>query len=175
MNRKPSLGLTIFTVSLVFVGISFILLWDGVNKINSQDYSFVYPTGRIEVFMFLSRSFFLLTPFLLGISIAGTYLVSKVWVKNVVINVMKDNYDKQYISNRMKHLSDEEKNILSIMISKKPEILQSELVKESKLSAYKVTRILNRFEERELIRREKHGITNIIYLLFDPESIAQER
>jgi hypothetical protein len=168
MEKKFIPLIFLFIISLIFSGVAFIKLWLDITKINETELTIEYPKDRIQVLMFLSTPLLLMAPFLLSITIFGTYLLTKVWVKDVVINIVHETY-KNIVTNKIKYLSSDEKEVLRIIIKYRPEVLQSDLVKESNLSAYKITRILNRFEQNELIKREKHGITNIIHLLFNPE------
>jgi uncharacterized membrane protein len=110
-------------------------------------------------------------PFLIAITIIGSYFLTRFWMRDVVINVVTETYNKTLNVNRTKHLTDDEKVILKILIENKSEMVQSDLVKESKLPKHKITRILDRMENYEIVSREKYGITNIIRLNCEVESI----
>jgi uncharacterized membrane protein len=170
MNKRLSPLTLIFILTLSMSAISFYLLWSEVSSITETNLTVVFPMDRIQVLIFLAKPLLLLAPFLLILTIIGAYSLSKIWLKDVVINIVNEAYDKKFIVNKTKYLSDEEKEVFKLLVIHRSEALQSDLVKESNLSGYKVTRILNRFERSGLIRREKYGITNVIFLLFDPDS-----
>jgi uncharacterized membrane protein len=169
MNKMSQGLLIFFFIAVLFSGVSFYFLWIQVNSITETDLKYEYPIDRIQVLIFLSKPLIFLTPSLLTLATFFSYFLTRTWMKDVVINVVSDTYDKKLVTGRLKHLSNEEKRVLDIIIKYKPDILQSDLVKESGLNSYKITRILNRFEESELIKKERAGITNVIYLKFDPD------
>jgi uncharacterized membrane protein len=41
---------------------------------------------------------------------------------------------------------------------------QSDLVKETKLTKVKITRILDKMEAKKIIKRQRRGMTNIVFL-----------
>ncbi len=92
------------------------------------------------------------------------------WMREVIINTATETYDKKFTANKIKYLRKEEKNILDILIKNKPEMVQSDLVKISNMPPYKITRILNTFENLEIIKREKLGVTNVIHLIIEIEN-----
>ena len=63
-----------------------------------------------------------------------------------------------------KDLDDEEKKIISILNSKEGSAYQSDLIKETDFSKVKITRILDKLEQRKLIDRKRRGMTNIVIL-----------
>ncbi len=113
----------------------------------------------------------MLAPFLLAITILGSYFLTKLWMKDVIINVVTETYEKTATISRTKYLTSEEKMVLNILIKNQPEMIQSDLVKESKLPKHKIIRVLDRFEQYDLITREKYGITNIIHLKTNIETL----
>jgi uncharacterized membrane protein len=170
MPRKVNPVYVFLILSLLSTATTFFLLWQEVNNINENDLQFYYPANRIEALIFLSKPLFLLTPFLLTITIFGSYILTKLWVKDIIINIVSETYEKKATSHKIKILTEDEKKVLKILIENKSEILQSDLVKKSNISKYKITRILNGFEQSNFIKREKYGITNIIHLLINPNA-----
>lgn len=64
----------------------------------------------------------------------------------------------------LKMLDGDEKKIYRQIVDAGGEILQKNLVLESEFDKAKVTRLLNKLEEKGLILRMKHGMTNRIVL-----------
>src|SRR3989344_6751401 len=62
------------------------------------------------------------------------------------------------------NIDEEEKKIISILNEKEGSIYQSDLIKETGFSKVKITRILDKLEQRKLIDRKRRGMTNIIVL-----------
>jgi uncharacterized membrane protein len=173
MKGRISPVMLFIGVALSLSALSFFLLWSEVSSINQGNTGYIYPVSSLEVLFFLARPLLLLAPFLLTITIIGSYALTRLWLRDVIINVVTETYEKNIKIDRTKYLTSEEKMVLNIIIKNQPDMIQSDLVKESKLSKYKITRILDRFEHLELVRREKYGITNIIHLLIklDPLEI----
>ncbi len=59
---------------------------------------------------------------------------------------------------------EEEKNLIEYIINNRGSIYQSELVKETQHSKAKITRLLDKLEGKNLISRERRGMTNIVIL-----------
>lgn len=71
----------------------------------------------------------------------------------------KENYQKV-----MRSLDRDEKKIFGNIIDSNGTILQSDLVKGTKFSKVKITRILDKLEGKSLIERRRRGMSNIIIL-----------
>lgn len=63
-----------------------------------------------------------------------------------------------------KDLDEEEKKIIEILNSKEGSVYQSDLIKETEFSKVKITRILDKLEQKKLIDKKRRGMTNIIVL-----------
>jgi len=61
-------------------------------------------------------------------------------------------------------LDDEEKRAFQMVKDKEEGIYQSEIVESLGLSKVKVTRILDKLEQKKLIERKRRGMTNIVVL-----------
>ena len=68
----------------------------------------------------------------------------------------------------MSRLPDDERRICEIIADAGGEILQMRLVSLGVFSKSKVTRLLDKLEDRELIKRERHGMTNMVKLVRRP-------
>jgi uncharacterized membrane protein len=69
--------------------------------------------------------------------------------------------DKQ---KKLDHLDDEERGMMNIILREDGSVFQSSIVKETKLSKVKVTRILDRLEGKSLIERKRRGMSNVVIL-----------
>jgi uncharacterized membrane protein len=165
---SPVICLILF--SFVLSTTAFYWLWTQVSILNENDLGLELPASRLQTLFFLSTPLLALAPFLLTITVVGSYILTKAWMKDVIINIITETSKKHRSTNKLSFLSEEEKTLLKILINNKPEMLQSDLVVKSNLTKYKVTRILNKLEQMELVRREKFGITNIVQLLIEVDS-----
>lgn len=64
----------------------------------------------------------------------------------------------------LSRLSDDERRIYELIEAAGGEILQMNLVSSGEFSKSKVTRLLDKLENRDLIKRERHGMTNLVRL-----------
>ena len=71
--------------------------------------------------------------------------------------IMQKEYD-------LSGLSDEEQKAFDLVKEKKEGIYQSEIVEKLNLSKVKITRILDKLEQRELIERKRRGMSNLIFV-----------
>ena len=165
---SPIIYLIIF--SFVLSAAAFYWLWMEVSSLDEYNLGVLLPASRVQTLFFLSTPLLALAPFLLTITVVGSYTLTKAWMKDVIINIVTETSKKYRSTNKLSFLSEEEKTLLKILIDNKPEMLQSDLVVKSNLTKYKVTRVLNKLEQMELVRREKYGITNIVQLLIDVDS-----
>jgi len=78
-------------------------------------------------------------------------------------NIVEKKKFKAKESLHIKELKKDEKLILGI-IKERKEIFQCELSKISRFSKFKVCRIVKDLENKELIKREKNGLTFLIRL-----------
>ncbi len=61
-------------------------------------------------------------------------------------------------------LDDEEKKVYQAIVRREGSIYQSDLIKETKFSKVKVSRILDRMELKKILERKRRGMTNIVIL-----------
>lgn len=64
----------------------------------------------------------------------------------------------------IEELDDEERKIYQAIVEKEGSIYQSDLIKETKFSKVKVSRILDRMELKKILERKRRGMTNIVIL-----------
>ena len=65
----------------------------------------------------------------------------------------------------LSRLPEDERRLYEIIEAAGGEILQMKLVSSGEFSKSKVTRLLDKLENRELIKRERHGMTNMVRLV----------
>ena len=61
-------------------------------------------------------------------------------------------------------LRDDERRALQALLGSKGELLQSELAERLALGKVKMTRVLANLERKQLVRKERHGMTNRVRL-----------
>ncbi len=64
----------------------------------------------------------------------------------------------------LENLDEEEKQVMNLVLREQGSIYQSDLIKDTRLTKVKVTRILDKLEGRGLIERKRRGMTNIVIL-----------
>lgn len=102
------------------------------------------------------------------IALIGLYLIffakEQTIIKKIVKKVKIDKPSKKYYSSIMKTLSKDERLIFEKLFETDGSAFQSDLVKKTKFSKVKITRILDRLEAKNLIERKRRGMTNIVSL-----------
>ena len=78
------------------------------------------------------------------------------------IHVQKKDLNDEEKKKRLENLNDEEKTIMNVVLSNDGSVFQSQIVKDTKLSKVKVTRILDRLEGKKLIERKRRGMSNVV-------------
>ena len=96
--------------------------------------------------------------------LTGLYLIffgDKEKVKHRVEfrKISKDEY-----GDILKKLEDDEKQVFEKIIEENGTIFQSKIVEKTELGKVKVTRILDRLENKGLIERKRRGMTNIVVI-----------
>src|SRR3989338_5205070 len=61
-------------------------------------------------------------------------------------------------------LDEQEKQVYDLLKSHQGSLYQSDILKETQLSKVKLTRLLDRMEQKEVLERKRRGMTNIIVL-----------
>ena len=65
----------------------------------------------------------------------------------------------------LSHLGNDERRLYDMIVERGGEVLQRDIVASGEFSKAKVTRLLDKLEGRELIKRERHGMTNRVKLV----------
>ena len=77
----------------------------------------------------------------------------------------KDSLSIDAIKEKVNDLEDEEeKSIMSLVISEDGSVYQSDLIKKLNLSKVKISRLLDKLEGKGFIERRRRGMTNIVIL-----------
>ncbi len=82
-------------------------------------------------------------------------------VKGTVAPAVPEPSEEQDLSK----LGEDERRLFDMIIERGGEILQRDIVASGVFSKAKVTRLLDKLEGRELIKRERHGMTNRVKLV----------
>ena len=141
-----------------------VYMWDAQRKL-STDLIIEYPVSTWDTFLFLSKPFLILIPLVALFMVSGAYFISKQWGSEIVITTTIE--EKSGIIQRetkVKFMSDNERDLFKIILDTEGEVYQNDLTRKSGLEKYQVSRILQRFESYGLLHKERHGMTNQIYL-----------
>lgn len=65
---------------------------------------------------------------------------------------------------KLENLDEEERKVIEMILKEQGSIYQSDLIKETRFTKVKITRILDKLEGRGLIERKRRGMTNIVIL-----------
>jgi uncharacterized membrane protein len=69
----------------------------------------------------------------------------------------------KHIKKPVRGLDEDEKKVFKI-VKDKGSVYQSDLIKETGFSKVKVTRIVDRLEQKDLVERKRRGMTNLVVL-----------
>ena len=81
-----------------------------------------------------------------------------------IVQEMKKEVSEEDKQKKLDNLDDEERGLMNIVLREEGSVFQSSIVKETKLSKVKVTRILDRLEGKSLIERKRRGMSNVVIL-----------
>lgn len=79
--------------------------------------------------------------------------------------MIKKNTPIRFENFNINDLDFEERRVVTKIMESKGKIYQSILVKNSGYSKVKVSRIIKELEKKEIVKKEKFGMTNIITLI----------
>jgi len=99
--------------------------------------------------------------------IIGLFLIFAKEDKEVIIKKIRPTASlepKKFDKKSLENLTNEEKQIASLLLENKGSMFQSELVNKTGLNKVKVTRILDSLEAQRIIERKRRGMTNIVLL-----------
>jgi uncharacterized membrane protein len=153
-------------ISIVILTTSIFLLF---NKLfTPQPIQIILETGQ-EVTTLGSDYFSLSDALLLVVSsfLIGSltiYLFYNSDTKDVIKSFRKENRKKEKYEMVIPLLRKEERDVFQEIINSSGGMLQNALVLKSGLSKVKMTRILSGLESKNLIVKERHGLTNKIKL-----------
>ncbi|OGD56749.1 hypothetical protein A3K78_06530 [Candidatus Bathyarchaeota archaeon RBG_13_52_12] len=170
LNKNP---LSIIIISLLIsIGVTLLLIYLEIKRISSSDLELRFPINTFQLILFLSRPILLMTPFLLVLTIVGAYILTRLWMRDVVIQVITQEIFKNSGPLRIaKRLEGDEKLVFYKILQQGGEVYQNDLTLQLNLPRYKVTRILIRLENLKLIVRERRGMSKLVRLTFSPEEM----
>jgi predicted HTH transcriptional regulator len=93
--------------------------------------------------------------------IVGLVLVFSKPSEKIIVRKIKEKLKKKEIDTS--NLTKEEKQILNI-IQINGTIFQADLIEKTNMSKAKITRILDKLENKEIIERKRRGLTNIVVI-----------
>ncbi len=95
--------------------------------------------------------------------LAGLFMIF-LMKDETIIQESKRSLSEEDKQQKLENLDEEERKLMDIILREDGSIFQSSLVKETKLSKVKVTRILDRLEGKKLIERKRRGMSNVVIL-----------
>jgi len=117
----------------------------------SSDYFTLY-----DVLLLITYSFL--------VGLTATYLFYNSDTNEVIKSLKRNKGLEKSYEMIIPLLKGEEKKVFSEILNSNGEILQNSLVLKLRLSKVKITRILSSLENKQLIIKERHGLTNKIKL-----------
>ncbi len=152
------IGLIMIGISIVLIGIVFLF------KTSLEDYIYttcplLHNTDATEcpATRTLNQQAYLAYFLVSVIAIIGLILAIIKPEKIIVIKKVKD----KKVEIDTKEFSKEEKNII-ILLSKEKTMFQADLIEKTQMSKAKITRILDKLENKNIIERKRRGLTNIV-------------
>ena len=101
---------------------------------------------------------------LMGLLVAVGLFITFFMKENLRLHKKEPQLSKEELNHKIENLDEEEKKIIQIVLREEGSVYQSDLIKETKLSKVRVSRLLDRLEGKSLIERKRRGMTNIIIL-----------
>ncbi|MBU0460353.1 MAG: MarR family transcriptional regulator [Nanoarchaeota archaeon] len=101
---------------------------------------------------------------LMGLLVVVGLFISFLMKEDLRLHKKETKLSKEELNSKIENLDEEEKKIMQIVLREDGSIYQSDLIKETKLSKVKVSRLLDRLEGKGLIERKRRGMTNVIIL-----------
>ena len=96
--------------------------------------------------------------------VIGLFLIFSKESERIVIKKEKVEVEKKRKPVDYSKLDKEEKKIMKIVESANGTIFQSDLVEKSNFGKVKVSRVLDRLENKNLIERKRRGMTNVVVM-----------
>ncbi len=152
------IGWIMIGISIVLLGIVFLF------KTSLEDYIYttcplLHNTGETEcpATRTLNQQAYLAYFLVSVIAIIGIILATIKPEKIIIIKKIKD----KKVEVDTKEFSKEEKEIIKLL-SKEKTMFQADLIEKTQRSKAKITRILDKLENKNIIERKRRGLTNIV-------------
>ncbi len=153
-------------MAIVILTASILLLFS--KLFTAQPIQIILETGQevttqsSDYFSLADVLLLITSSFLIGLT--ATYLFYNSDTKDVIKSFRQQKQPEKKYEMVIPLLKGDERKVFSELLNFNGEILQNELVLKSGLSKVKVTRILSSLENKNLIIKERHGLTNKIKL-----------
>jgi uncharacterized membrane protein len=102
--------------------------------------------------------------FLLFLLILLIFWIGKIYLEKSKKQEITDFIKKDVKKIDFSKLDDDEKKVFSIINENNGSVFQSELVKKTSYTKVKISRILDRLEQKGLIERKRRGMTNLVVI-----------
>jgi len=99
-----------------------------------------------------------------SVGIGALYVIIGLFVYLKQFTKAKESQDISGAKKKLKDLEGDERDVYNALIEENGMIFQSALIDKTGFSKVKVTRVLDKLENRKLIERKRRGMTNVIVL-----------
>jgi len=162
INKK--LGVILILVSVLLAGIFYVLVDTNYSKAEQLGCYGDPACGQIDASINIIHFAFGIIGFVLAL---GVYLIFFYSGEEAILRRLEEEKNKQLANDSFsimsKALDENEKNILNA-VREQEGISQNTLVLRTGLSKSKVSEVLTSFEKKNLVRREKRGKINYVFL-----------
>ena len=147
-------------IAIVLVGIVF-LFKSSLEQYLYTTCPLLHDTGSIEcpATKTINQQAYLAYFLVSVIAMIGIVLATIKPEQRIIIKRVKE----KKIEVDIKDLSIEEKQVLNMLVKEKT-MFQADLIEKTQMNKAKVTRILDRLENKNIIERKRRGLTNIVVL-----------
>lgn len=169
MRQASVAGLTTLLAALVSAVVLLLMLYRGLAEPEAGDVVSLDPVGwaiLISAFACLAVSIVLVAySRFLRLSLEPTPAVGAGLTQSNGEATEAPTIREEPESRDLSRLPEDERRLYEIIEVAGGEILQMRLVSSGEFSKSKVTRLLDKLENRGLIKRERHGMTNMVKLV----------
>lgn len=102
--------------------------------------------------------------FSIGIGVLFVIVGIAIYMKPFASRKRHHNIDMDSAKKALKELEGDERDVMNSVIGENGMIFQSALMERTGLSKVKITRVLDRLENKRLIERKRRGMTNVVVL-----------
>ncbi|MDO8508646.1 MAG: MarR family transcriptional regulator [Nanoarchaeota archaeon] len=158
--ENKNVGYLILGISVLIIAIVFIFN-NAMKTIVKEGCPAVHQGLVCPAYTTIAQQTYLALAIVGIIVIIGLVLIFSPQKEKIIIRKIKENNHKKEID--LSDLKLEEKSLLKIIQGQKA-MFQADLIEKSSLGKVKISRILDKFENRGLIERKRRGLNNLIVL-----------